>query len=169
MQRVIAVPLVLFALLGCATNPAREISLPMPPHVLAELQEDARGRELTFKVSGSATLRGSEAALTPTGVSFLDHHGQRRTVTLAPGMSMEYSSAARGARLGFARGFWTLAAVSGVLFVETGGGEDDGEWLLPFMGVSGVVGGAIGALFGAANGGRVRFEFVEATAGGPGG
>jgi hypothetical protein len=148
--------------LGCAVNRPTVLPTPLRAEDIQVLENASKGRSGTVASNGEVVAAGVSFAFSETEV-FLENERQvREAFPLSPSTSLAFRSTSRGAKLGFARGFWALAGISGVLFVMTGGGEGDGEWLLPFMGASGVVGGAIGSLFGAANGGMIRFEFSSA-------
>lgn len=148
--------------LGCAINRPAVLPVPLNAEDLQILEDASRGRSGTMSSAEEVAVFGTSFSFSATEVSLENESGVREAYPLEPSSSLAFRSAWKGAKLGFARGFWALAGISGVLFVKTGGGEDDGEWLLPFMAASGVVGGVIGSLFGAANGGMIRFEFSDA-------
>ena len=159
LRRCLGLAIASGVVLGCALNRPTVLPTPLRAGDIQILENASKGRSGTVSSSGEVVAAGMSFAFSETEV-FLENERQVREVfPLDPSTSLAFWSAGKGAKLGFARGFWTLAVISGVLFVTTGGGEGDGEWLLPFMAASGVVGGAIGSLLGAANGGTIRFEF----------
>lgn len=162
IRRCLGLAIASGVVLGCAVNRPTVLSTPLKADDIQLLENASKERPGTVSSDGEVVAAGKDFVFSETEV-FLENERQVREVfPLNPSISLAFRSTARGAKLGFARGFWILAGISGLLFIKTGGGEDDGEWLLPFMAASGVVGGAVGSLFGAANGGTIRFEFLDA-------
>ena len=142
--------LLCLVLAGCIRNPPETTPLPLSFLDHQRLEKSLNDRDVLLTSSGGTPLSGHSLTLSQAEVTLVDTLGNVHSIPLTPGMTLEFSSAGRGFRLGFGRGFWGSFALACLLAGDTATG-----WILSV----GLTGGSIGGLIGAAAGGTVRYEF----------